>query len=135
MSPKRIKQRHADFQKALERLKEALNEDPLRGAGVVLDGSIQRFEFTFELSWKLAKNILNYQGIEASNPRDVIKETFQQKLIEDGPGWIAMLDDRNKTSHVYDEKDALEIYKRVKDKYVLLFEEFLNKTTHIAEKD
>lgn len=125
MSSKRIKQLYTDFQKALQRLEEALAQDPTEAAGTVLDGTIQRFEFTFELAWKLAKNILNYQGIEAANPRDVIKEAFQQGLIKDGDGWIAMLEDRNRTSHVYDEEEVRRIYDNIKGRYHLQLEEFL----------
>jgi nucleotidyltransferase substrate binding protein (TIGR01987 family) len=124
MSPKRIKQLYADFQNALERLKAALAEDPKQAAGTVLDGTVQRFEFTFELGWKLAKQVLAFQGIEAGNPRDVIKEGFQQDFFKDGDAWIAMLEDRNRTSHVYDEAQVLEIYNRIKKKYYPLFEEF-----------
>lgn len=134
MSPKRIKQLYADFQKALQRLEEALAQDPTEAAGTVLDGTIQRFEFTFELAWKLAKHILAYQGIEAANPRDVIKEAFQQGLIKDGDGWIVMLDDRNKTSHVYDEEEVRRIYDNIKGRYYQRLEEFYEKMAGIVKK-
>lgn len=83
-----------------------------------MDGTIQRFEFTYELAWKLAKAILNYNGIEADNPRMVLKEAFKAKIIKDGTAWIDMLEDRNKTSHIYDEKQALIIYKKIKEKHI-----------------
>ena len=49
MSPKRIKEIYADFKKALGRLSEALDEDIDKGS-IIIDGAIQRFEFTFELA-------------------------------------------------------------------------------------
>ena len=123
MNTKRIKQRLSDFKKAIERLREVLEEDPSISSAII-DGTIQRFEFTFELSWKLAKEVLHYHGIEAMNPRSVIKESFQQSYIKNGDGWIRMLDDRNKTSHIYDEDEIYKIYKTIKDVYFHLLEDF-----------
>lgn len=132
MSLERIRQIYADYKRALERLKEALDQDLSLGS-IIVDGTIQRFEFTFELAWKLAKLVLNYNGIEAEVPRSVIKEAFGAKFIQDGEGWIDMLEDRNKTSHIYDEKEALKIYKKIKGSHVKLLEGFgesIKKNTH-----
>ena len=126
MNLKRIKQRMGDFQKGLRRLKEILAEDP-RKTSAIVDGTIQRFEFTFELAWKLAKDVLNYNGIEANNPRSVIKESFRQGYIKDGESWVQMLDDRNKTTYLYDEKESEKIFKRIKKTYFSLLEK-LQKT-------
>ncbi len=134
MSLKRIQQLYGDFQNALERLKAALAEDPGQASGTVLDGTIQRFEFSFELAWKLAKHILNYQGIEAGNPRDVIKEAFAQNFFKDGDAWIAMLEDRNRTVHVYDEEQALRIYNKIKDQHYPRLEEFSKEMQRIIGK-
>lgn len=123
MTLKRIKEIYSDFKKALERLDEALNED-LSKSNIAVDATIQRFEFTFELAWKIAKSILNYNGIEAETPRLVIKEAFKAKIVHDGQGWIDMLEDRNKTSHIYDEKQALEIYRKIKDNHFKLLRDF-----------
>lgn len=49
------------------------------------DGIIQRFEFTAELSWKLMKKYLDENlMIEQYSPKSVIKESYKQKLIDDG---------------------------------------------------
>ncbi|MCD6412524.1 MAG: nucleotidyltransferase substrate binding protein, partial [Elusimicrobia bacterium] len=93
MNQEKINDICEDFKKALQRLKEALSEDTT-GSSIVIDGTIQRFEFTFELAWKLAKAILNYEGVEVETPRMVIKEAFKARLIKDGDGWIDMLKDR-----------------------------------------
>jgi len=134
MDPKRVKQLFADFEKAARKLREALAEDPRQAAGTVLDGTVQRFEFTFELAWKLAKHVLAYQGVEADNPRDVIKGGFQQNFFKDGNAWIAMLEDRNKTSHVYDEEEVRRIYDNIKKKYYPLLEEFGKEMERIINK-
>ena len=79
MSQERIKEVKADFNKALGRLEDALSEDVSKGS-IVVDGTIQRFEFTFELAWKLMKLVLAYNGIEAVS---IIKEQDIQLIIMD----------------------------------------------------
>ncbi|OGS00421.1 MAG: hypothetical protein A3G41_03295 [Elusimicrobia bacterium RIFCSPLOWO2_12_FULL_59_9] len=123
MNRERIKEIYLDYKKALERLKAALNEDTAKGS-IIVDGTIQRFEFCFELAWKLAKALLSFGGIEAGTPRMVVKEAHQANLIKDGQGWIDMLEDRNKTSHIYDEKQALRIYKKIKGSHFKLLSNF-----------
>ena len=114
MSPERIKELFYSFADALRRLEEALREDITRSSTLV-DGTIQRFEFTFELAWKLLRRMLLNEGVESNTPRAVLKEAYQAKLISDGEGWIDMLEDRNKTSHLYDEKIAAAIYRKIKE--------------------
>ena len=113
MNQGRIKNLIEDYGKALARFEESLEEDLSKGP-IVIDGTIQRFEFCFELGWKALKAVLEFQGVEASTPRAVIKEAFRAKLIEEGEGWIDMLEDRNKTSHIYDEAQARRIYNKIK---------------------
>ncbi len=125
MSLERIKEICKDFKKALERLKEALNEN-FASENIVVDATIQRFEFSFELSWKLMRAVLNYNGIEAESPRVVVKEAFKLKIIQNGEDWIDMLEDRNKTSHIYDEKEALRIYKKIKKTHYKLLKHLEN---------
>ena len=88
-----------------KRLDEATKLEALND--IVYDGVIQRFEFTFELSWKLMKSFLEYMGItDLRSPRATIREAYAYGLIEDGDKWIDMLVDRNKTSHLYDEEEV-----------------------------
>ena len=74
------------------------------------DAAIQRFEYTFELIWKTIKRILKYKGMNANNPRDVIREAAKQGLIDNPALWFTFLDDRNETVHTYNESVAKEIY-------------------------
>jgi len=62
-----------------------------------------------ELAWKTLKDYLNYLGYKVQAPREVVKQAFAIAIIEDGELWLKMLDDRNLTSHVYDEARAQEI--------------------------
>ena len=85
-------------------------------------GFIQANEYTYELAWKLLKDFLEYQGIQSIiGSRDAIGHAFQNGLIENGEKWMEMLKDRNRTSHVYDEKIAKEIGEKIKTSYYFLF--------------
>ena len=130
MDKERIGELGVDYRSALSRLSEALADDLSKGS-IVVDGTIQRFEFTFELAWKLQRAILFLKGIQANTPRDAIKESFRIDLIQDGDGWIAMLEDRNITSHVYDEATALRIYGVIKNKYHKLLLDFAAKAQEL----
>lgn len=103
------------FEKALERLKEAVEiaEDELDK-----DGVIQRFEFTIELLWKTLKAILEYKGIECYSPRNCIKESFKANIINDDEIILDMIEDRNLSSHIYDENVSNEIFERIKNIYL-----------------
>ena len=94
---------------------------------IVIDATIQRFEFTYELSWKLMKAYLEYNGnLEATSPRKAIKESFKEGLIEDGAQWLDMLQDSNRTSHTYDENCAIEIFNNIKEVYIEIFQKLID---------
>lgn len=118
---KKLDERKQDFFKALKRLEEALEKD--LNDDIIIDGIIQRFEFTFEQAWKVMKLYLEDQGIldEALAPRSTIRCAFKHKLITDGDIWIEMMLDRNRTSHMYDETTARNIVKLVEEKYIAEF--------------
>jgi len=132
MTLERINGLYDDFKNALARLQEALNEDLSKG-NIIIDGTIQRIEFTFELSWKLVKSVLSYNGIEAESPRMIIKEGFKIGILKNGEGWINMLEDRNKTSHIYDEKQSFSIYKEIKDVHFKLLKNLDNSIAKFME--
>jgi len=120
---KRLDERVKDFVNALARLEEALKKDITDD--IIIDGIIQRFEFTFEQSWKVMKLYLEEQGIidEALSPRSTIKVAFKHKIIVNGEIWIEMMLDRNRTSHMYDETMAKNIVKQIEKSYI---SEFIN---------
>ena len=104
-----------NFEKGLNRLKDAVEraKDDLDK-----DGVIQRFEFTIELLWKALKTVLGYQGIECYSPRSCIKEAYKAYLIEDDEIILDMLEDRNRSSHIYSETTSEEIFERIKKVYL-----------------
>lgn len=70
------------------------------------DALIQRFEFSFELIWKCAKEYLYVQdGIDAASPKKVIRACREIGLLDEAETEQAlkMVDDRNLTTHMYDE--------------------------------
>ena len=99
--------RIALFAQALARLQEALSvpEDP-----IVRDACIQRFEFTFEMAWRAIQAHARVEGLTCLSPRDCLRTAFRLGLLEDDPGWMAMVEDRNRTTHTYDEAGARAIY-------------------------
>lgn len=126
MEKNRLIQKLTDFKKAVSRLREVLQADPVND--FIYDASIQRFEFTYELSWKLLKGFLSYSGLaDAATPREVFKVAFSVGILPEGQKWLDMLKDRNLTSHVYDEEMAIEIYVRIKDIYLGLFQALVEK--------
>lgn len=64
---------------------------------------------------------------DINSPKSVLREAFAMKLIEDEAGWRLLISDRNSTSHIYDEKDAEEIFKRICTQHILLFQSLLDK--------
>jgi nucleotidyltransferase substrate binding protein (TIGR01987 family) len=82
------------------------------------DGVVQRFEFTFELFWKTVKVLLEYEGFRCAGPRSCIREGARRGFLTDGETILDMLEDRNKTTHIYDEITAGEIYNRIRNRYV-----------------
>ena len=116
------------FETALEKLKEAVNLYNIEKKDIYIDAMIQRFEFCTELSWKLMKRYLDENlVIEHNSPRSVVKEAYKQRLIEDGEIWLDILEDRNLTSHTYDELTANRIRDNIINKYLEVFDKFLNK--------
>ena len=102
----------------LERVKQALStldevlEMPY--TMIVRDASIQRFEYTFEIAWKLFKKVAKVDGIEVTSPRQALRAAYQMGLIIDIDIWFEMLEDRNMTSHTYDQYIANKVYESAK---------------------
>lgn len=124
MSKNKIEQSLQNLEKAVGRLKEALSEPD--DSSLIIDGTIQRFEFVLELFWKTMKRVMEFEGITSvSSPRDVLKKAYELNWLEDEAPWLQMLRDRNLTSHIYDEAQAKEIYEHIKKNIVYLEKTFI----------
>lgn len=108
------------FQKALERLKEALAENE---TSFVRDSIIQRFELTFEMAWKTMFRLLKDKGANLpAKAYAVLPEAFEMNLIADADLWDSMREYRNDTSHEYNEQKAIEIAGFVRGQAVAAFD-------------
>jgi len=112
-----------DLTKAKEKLKEAVN---LPTTTINQDASIQRFEFTFELAWKLMQVLIKENGIDTYGVKSIIREAAKLGLI-DNPGiWFDFLSKRNLSVHTYNEQIAQLVYDAAKN-FVGVVEAFLSK--------
>ena len=119
----RLHEKYEQFEAAVSRLREALEDYRSTPLSSVRDGVIQRFEFCAELAWKTMREYLLDQGYtEINSPKAVIRQAFAYGMIEDAEGWVRLMNDRNLTSHVYDEKTAEEIFRRIETVYLALFD-------------
>jgi nucleotidyltransferase substrate binding protein (TIGR01987 family) len=123
---------------ALGRLKEGVSEAENE---LDKDGVIQRFEFTYEMLWKALKIYLEEHGVAAATPlqvgtpRGAFKEAFELGIIEDEEIFLDMIEDRNKTSHIYNKETSEEIFERIKSNYVTAVEKILDKLELAVKKD
>lgn len=87
-------------------------QDALKQAKSRLEiaGTIQAFEFSYELAWKTLKRVLAYRGIDVASPREVFRYAALEKLIIDPEVWFVYLKNRNMTVHVYNQDIADEIF-------------------------
>jgi len=119
MSDRKVRESLGNLERALARLGEAVQVD--ESNALVVDGTIQRFEFALELLWKTLKRMLEFEGVNgAGSPRAIMKEAYAQGWLEEESVWLSMLEDRNKTSHTYDEESARKIYMNIKVYYPVM---------------
>jgi nucleotidyltransferase substrate binding protein (TIGR01987 family) len=115
----RWKERFVSYCKALLQLEEGLQQKNF--SVLEKDGIIKWFEFTFELAWKTLQDLLSDRGyLDIKGPKPVIKQAFHDEIISDGQAWIDMLNDRNKSSHLYDETSARGIFDKIQIEYLKL---------------
>ena len=125
----RWKQRFENFIGALRQLKNANElQKERKFTELELQGAVQAFEITQELSWKVMKDFLESQGkTDLFGSKTVVREALNVGLIANGEEWLRTIESRNKTSHIYDEKEILLILEIVFNQYLLLFVDFETK--------
>lgn len=73
------------------------------------DSLIQRFEVAYDTTWKYLKEYLNdVHGVEVRSPRAAFQECYAQQICnqEEVELLLKMIENRNMTTHIYDEKMA-----------------------------
>jgi len=99
------------YQKAVKRFEEILEKEK---NDIIRDSAIKRFEFTFDLSWKLIKAFLeDEKGIKCNSPKECFREAYRQGVIEYDEFWLQMTDWRNEAVHTYGEKFADTFYEEL----------------------
>ena len=126
-------QRFNNYRRALEKFNQAVDiiSNKLEWGEEIDDlleeGLIQRFEYTHELAWKVMKDYAQYQGYtNIQGSRDAFRKAFEMGIIEN-EAWMESINDRNLTSHNYDDEIVAEILKAIIDTYALLFNDFEKK--------
>jgi len=87
------------------------------------DWTIQRFEYTIELSWKTLKKILDYEEIDSSLfPKQIFKEFYKIWIIQNLEIWFDLLKERNTLSHFYSEYISNNSFSFIKKNYKVIWE-------------
>lgn len=127
--------RYESFRNSLASLTEAKQRD--MEDSFVLSGTSAKFSITFDLGWKVMKDILvqyyAMTGFVAGSPREVLRESFKAELIQ-GDEWMDMLKVRNQLAHDYDGVIVKKYCHSIVDKYIGKFEEFQSKVDVLLEE-
>lgn len=79
------------------------------------------------------KDYAEYQGYtEIRGSRDAFRKAFEIGLISD-KRWMESIEDRNLTSHNYDDETAEEIYESIVNVYYPLFLDFEKKMLSLSD--
>lgn len=107
-----LKKAIASLDRAIKRSRADSSDEELR------DATIQRFEYTYELSWKMLKRTLEKVSptpfaIDQMSFKEMIRTTAEQGLLSNVEKWFTYRELRNQTSHGYDQVKAQEVYKEI----------------------
>lgn len=114
--------RYANFSSNLAALERAYGED--LSNDFIVSGIVDKFALQFELSWKLLKETLSYEGVakvQSGSPRDILKAAYATYDFVDESVWLEMLQSRNMVMHLYDGEAALRQAQKILDVYIPAF--------------
>lgn len=113
-----------NFVSDLEVLKRAKDEDLTNE--FIISGIIDKFFLQFELSWKVLKELLSYEGrsvAKSGSPREILKAAYATYDYIDEDIWLEMLRARNDMTHIYNGEAARQMVKVILEKYIPVFVE------------
>ena len=114
--------RYHTFCRSLKNLEKSRNADVK--ADFVLEGTVLNFSLTFDIAWKVMKDILVKElGIldfAIGSPRETLQQAFINGIIDDDR-WMQMLRVRNQLAHDYDGTFADKQFQNIITVYDLLF--------------
>ena len=130
--------RFESFRRSLVALEEVRERDLTDS--FILSGAGAKLNITFDLAWKVMKDIIiQYFAVvdfPKGSPREVLRKAYEFQLILD-EAWLDMLRDRNDLTHDYDGEIVKEVCKRLINCYLALFEEFRKtaETRYLSTKE
>ena len=123
----KFNRRFLSFCNSLDALSEARQRD--LSDSFVLSGTSAKFSITFDLAWKVMKEILvqyyAITGFVTGSPREVLREAYKANLISDDD-WMEMLKVRNELAHDYDCEIVKTHCDKIVKTYIDLFYDFEN---------
>jgi nucleotidyltransferase substrate binding protein (TIGR01987 family) len=126
-----LNRRLALARRALGSLREVLAEPK---TAITRDAAIQRFEYSFETTWKAAqRHLRDTEGLDPGSPASVVRATHSVGLLDETAARLGleMVRDRNLTVHTYNERLADEIYSRLQS-YLAMMDSWLSAIEHRA---
>ena len=99
----------------------------------IISGIIDKFSVQFELSWKVLKELLRYEGKSAAgsgSPREILKAAYELYDFRDEDIWLEMLKSRNDMTHIYEGEAAKRLVNRILYSYI---PEFIKLRDNILE--
>ncbi|MFH1377807.1 MAG: HI0074 family nucleotidyltransferase substrate-binding subunit [Planctomycetota bacterium] len=110
-------QRYENFDGAVRRLNAACEQSTY--SDLERAGLVQMFELAFEMTWKLLKDILAYQGIESKSPRETIRRGFEAGFYDETETGVFLdaLHKRDLFMRTYDDSVAIEAVDLIKSQY------------------
>src|ERR1035437_2953488 len=115
-------QRFNNYNKALERLQEAVEEYKEGDMSEVEKvGMIKFFEMVYELAWNTMKDYYEDQGeANIQGSKDSIRLAFSRGLITNSDNWFDMVTSRKLSVHTYNESTADKIAEEIAETYIKL---------------
>ena len=107
------------------RVLETAGEQDL-GNNFVLSGIVDIFNIQFELSWKVLKELLIYEGditAKTGSPREIMKEAYRFYPCLEEEVWMDMLSQRNNMAHIYDNHAAKKLVEEILIRYIPSFQQ------------
>lgn len=121
----RFIQRFLSYKKSLLAMSDAGEQD--LDNSYVISGIGSKFSMTFELAWKVMRDILvQYYSINnfvTESPKETLLAAHAADLIYD-ERWMAMLTLRNLLSYDYDGEIIRKSYNTIINEYIDLFSDF-----------
>ena len=112
-----------NLRKAIDLLSESLdwynNKSTTAPSEILRDSAIQRFEYTYELAWKMMKRWLaaniGAAYVDGISRKELFRMAAEQQLIGNPLKWFKYHEARNRTSHIYNESLAQDVFDVVED--------------------